>query len=145
MKPKIHYGSEVYIGLYIYIFNLKGCGTVLKVALPAAARKTLPTVAAKLESIAQCGTVPVPPITGPSKISKSLLIRGTAQHLEKNERRDSVRKKRGPNELSQLPTLLTALTDQFREGKAYLHLKLNPAKQYKQDVSLNYTHSVMET
>ena len=35
--------------------------------------------------------------------------------------------------------------DQFREGKAYIHLKLNLAKSYKKDSALNYTHSVMET
>ena len=62
----------------------------------------------------------------------------------KNERRDSGRKK-GAHELGQLPTSLAAFTDQFREGKAYLHLKLNLAKTYKQESSPNYTHSVMKT
>ena len=46
----------------------------------------------------------------------------------KNERRDSERKK-GADELCQLPTSLPAFTDQFREGKVYIHLKLNLAKQ----------------
>ena len=44
-------------------FNLKGCGTVVKEAPPAAARETLLIVAAKLKSTAQCGTVNVPPLS----------------------------------------------------------------------------------
>ena len=52
-------------------------------------------------------------------------------------------KKEG-NEFCQLPTSLAAFTNQFREGKAYLHLKLNLAKAHKQEVSPNYTHRVME-
>ena len=52
---------------------LKGCGTVLNKVPPAAARKTLPIVATKLKSTAQCGTVPVPLITGPPKMRVSYL------------------------------------------------------------------------
>ena len=48
------------------------------------------------------------------------------------------------HELCQLPASLAVLTDQYREGKAYLHLKLNLAKSYNQEVSPNYTHSVIE-
>ena len=44
------------------IFYLNGCETVLKVAPPAAARYPLLMVAAKLETTAQCETVPVPPL-----------------------------------------------------------------------------------
>ena len=62
----------------------------------------------------------------------------------KYERRDSGRKKVA-RELCQLHTSSAAFTDQFREGKPYLHLKLNLAKSYKQEDSPNYTHSVMET
>ena len=57
------------------IFFLKECGGVLKKAPLAAAQETLPIVAAKLESTAQCETITVPPITGPPKMSKSWLIR----------------------------------------------------------------------
>ena len=57
---------------------------------------------------------------------------------------ETVREK-GAHELGQLPISLSAFTDQFREGKAYIHLKLIPAKSYKQEASPNYTHSVMET
>ena len=49
------------------------------------------------------------------------------------------------HELGQLPTSLAGLTNQFREGKAYLHLKFNLANLYKQKAFPNYTHSVMET
>ena len=59
----MHYN---HMKLFIY---LKGCGTALKEAPPAAARETFPIVATKLESTAQCGTVPVPPITGPPEMS----------------------------------------------------------------------------
>ena len=52
-----------------------------------------------------------------------------------------MRKKRGAHELCQLPTSLAAFANQFRERKAYLHLKLNLAKLYKQKASPNYTHS----
>ena len=65
------------------LFYLKSCETVLKETLPAAARETLPIVAAKLENTAQCGTVPEPPITGPPKMRKSWLIRGQHSTLEK--------------------------------------------------------------
>ena len=47
---------EHFIYLFIY---LKGCGTVQKEDPPAAVRETLPIVATKLESTAQCGMVPV--------------------------------------------------------------------------------------
>ena len=73
---------------------------------------------------------------------KSLLILGAAQYLGKIE--DSGIKK-GAHEICQLPTSLPAFTDQFRGGKAYLHLKYNLAKFYKQKASPNYTHKVMET
>ena len=71
---------------YNYTINLiylKDCGTALKKAPLAAARKTLPIVATKLESTAECGMVPVPPVTGPPKMSKLWLIRGAAQYLGK--------------------------------------------------------------
>ena len=95
------------------LIYLKDCRTALKEAPPAAARETLPIVSTKVESIAQCGTVPVPPITGPSKMSKSWLTRGAAQYLGKMKE-DSGRKKRA-HELGQLPTSLAALMDQFWE------------------------------
>ena len=41
------------------------------------------------------------------------------------------------HELGQLPTSLAAFTDQFRKEKAYLHLKLNLAKSYKQEEERN--------
>ena len=47
-----------------YFIYFKECGTALKEASPDAARETLPIVAAKRKSTAQCGTVLVPPITG---------------------------------------------------------------------------------
>ena len=54
------------VDLFIY---LKGRGTALKEAPPAAPRETFLIVATKLESTAQCGTVPVAPITGPPEMS----------------------------------------------------------------------------
>ena len=60
---------------------LKGCGSVLKEAPPAAARETLPIVAAKLENTEQCGRVSVLPITGLQKMSKSGLIKWAAHYL----------------------------------------------------------------
>ena len=69
--------------IFCAFIYLKGCGTALKEDPPAAARETLPIVATKLESTAQCGKIPVPPITGPPKMSKSWLIRGAAQYLGK--------------------------------------------------------------
>ena len=61
--------------MYFFIY-LKGCGTALKEVPPVAAREALPIVATKVESTAQCETVPVPPITGPPKMSNSWLFRG---------------------------------------------------------------------
>ena len=58
---------------------------------------------------------------------------------------ETVEEKKGTHELGKLPTSLAAFMDQLRVGKAYLHLKLNLAKSYKQEASPNYTHSVMET
>ena len=52
--------SSLCLTFHLFIY-LKGCGTALKEAPPAAARETLPMVATNLESTAQCGTVPVPP------------------------------------------------------------------------------------
>ena len=51
------------------IIYLKNCGTAQKEVSPAAARATLPIVATKLESAAQCGTIPIPPITSPPEMS----------------------------------------------------------------------------
>ena len=48
------------------------------------------------------------------------------------------------NSANFLPSLAAFMT-QLREGKAYLDIKLNLAKSYKQEASSNYTHSVMET
>ena len=113
---------------YILFIYLKGYGTALKEEPPAAARDTLPIVATKLESTAQCGTLPVPPITGPPKINKSWLIRGTAQYIGKMK--EETVKKNGTHELGNyLPHW--PRSDQFREGKVYLHLKLNLGKLYK--------------
>ena len=56
------------------------------------------------------------------------------------KKRDSGRKKKRARELGQLPTSLAAFTEQFKDGKAYLHLELNLTKSYKQEASLNYTH-----
>ena len=58
---------------------------------------------------------------------------------------ETVGEKGGPYEFCKLPTSLAAFTDQFREGKAYLHLQFNPPKSYKQEAFPNYTYSVMET
>ena len=93
---------------YACAFYLKGCETALKEAPPAAARETLHSVATKLESTAQCGTVPVPLINGPPKISKSWLIRRAAQYLGKMK--EAVGEKREPMN-SQLPTSLAAFTN----------------------------------
>ena len=102
---------------FIIFLYLKGCGTVLKKAPPAAARETLPIFAAKLESIAQCGTVPVPPITGPPKMNKSWLIRRAAQYLGKMKEKTVV-DKRGPmNSVNYLPHWPRSRT-KFRKGKA---------------------------
>ena len=78
-----------------YLFNVKGCGTTIKEALPAAARETLFIVATKLESIAKCGTIPVPPITGIPKMSRSWRIRGAAQYMEKMKA-ETMENKGGP-------------------------------------------------
>ena len=77
-------------------------------------------------------------------MSKLWLIRGAAQYLGKMKE-ETVGEKRGPHELCQLPTSLAGFTDQFRERKAYLHLKVILAKSYKEEASPNYTHSVMDT
>ena len=139
--PSIHFFlPPLYAFLHLF---LKGCEAALKEASRAAARETLPIVATKLESTAQCETVPIPPITGPPKMSKSWLIRMAAQYIGKLKR-DSGRKK-GAHELGQLPTSLAAFMDQFREEKAYRHLKLNLAKSYYQEAFPNSTHSVMAT
>ena len=71
---------RVNFAVWLLIY-LKGCGTTLKEAPPAAARETLPIVATNLECTAQCGTVSVPPITGPPKMSKLWRIRTAAQFL----------------------------------------------------------------
>ena len=102
----------------------------------------------RIWSTAQCGAVTYPPPHSPTigqpKMRKSWLIRGggAAQYLGKMK--DNARKK-GAHELCQLPTSLAAFTEQFREEKAFLHLKLNIAKPYTQEASPNYTHRVMET
>ena len=57
-----------WLSLILFFYLVKGLWDSPK---GAAARESLPIVAAKLESTAQCGGVPVPPITGPPKISKS--------------------------------------------------------------------------
>ena len=79
--------------LFIY---LKSYGTALSEAPPTAARVTFPIVATKLESTAQCNTVPVLPITGPLKMSKLWLIRGAAQNLGKIKKKTVGEKKEGP-------------------------------------------------
>ena len=76
-------------------------------------------------------------------MSKMWLIRVAAQYLKKWKKRVREKKKRA-HELGQLPTSLAPLTDQYRKGNTYLHLKLNVAKSYKQEVSPNYTHNIME-
>ena len=119
----IPYCSKVNLPLMLqrlwFIYFLRGCGTVLKKAPLAAARENLPIVAAKLESTAQCRTVPVPSNTGLPKMRESWLIKGAAQCRGKmNE--ETVGDKKRVHELSQLPPSLTALTDQFREGNATL-------------------------
>ena len=81
--------SNLYRHNFIY---LKGCEPALKEAPTAAAREALPIIATKLKSAAQCGTVSVPPITGPPKMSKSWLIRGGTVPW-KNE---TLEEKRGP-------------------------------------------------
>ena len=62
-----------------YLFYLKGCGTVLKEAPPAARGETFPIVVAKRKSTAHCGTVPVLSITGPPKMNKLWRTSGPAQ------------------------------------------------------------------
>ena len=54
-----------------FCIYLKGCGTAVKEAPPAAVRETLLFVASNLESTALCETFPVPPSTGPPKMGKS--------------------------------------------------------------------------
>ena len=76
-----------------FIKKIKGDETVLMEALPAAVRETLPIVSAKVESTAQCRTVPVSPITEPPKMRRSWLIGGAAQYLEKMKEQ-TVRKKK---------------------------------------------------
>ena len=80
------------------LIYLKGYETTQKEPPPAAAWETLPNVATKLESTAQCRTVPVPPITVPPKMSKSWLIREAAQYLGKIK--ETVGEKKGAYELS---------------------------------------------
>ena len=88
---------------------------------PAAARKTLPIIAAKLESTAQIGAAPLSPIT---ESPKSWLARG--RHITLKMKEETVgekkRTKKKLHKLCQLPTSLAALTDQLRKGKAHLHL-----------------------
>ena len=114
-------GSQYIIFHFFRIdfFNLSCCGIVLKEARSAAARESRPIVAAKLASTAQCGTVPVPPIIRPPKMSKSWLIRGGGTVAWKNEKkRDSGRKKGSVNPVSYLPHWPRSRTSL---GKAYLH------------------------
>ena len=122
----------------IFLLYLKGWETALKVAPPAAARETLPHVATKLESTAQCRMFPVPPPPHYRTAAQN-------EQVVANEGGgiDETVRKKGAHELCQLPTSLAAFTDQFREGKAYIHLKLNLAKSYKQEATSNYTHNVM--
>ena len=69
-------------------------------APPAAGRETLPIVATKLESTAQCEAVSVPPIAGLPKRSK---LWGAAQCLGKMKE-ETVGEKRGPtNSANYLP------------------------------------------
>ena len=86
------------------------------------------------------------PITGPPKLSSSWQFRGGGRYkiLGKWNKRQREKKKRA-HEHAQLPTSLAAFTNQFREGKVYLHLKCNLTKSYKQKAFSNYAHSVMET
>ena len=135
-------GERFVFFLWLFLFYLKVCRTILKEDSPAAARETLFIVAAKVESTEQCRTVPVPLITEPPKTSNSWLIRWVVQYLGKMKGRDSGRKKKEVHEFCQLPTSLAAFTDQFREGS--LQLKLNLANLCKQEAFPNYTHSVME-
>ena len=94
---------------------MKGCETVLKEAPLTSARETLPNVAAKLESTAECGMVPIPPITNPPNMSKSWLIREAVQCSGKMK--EETLKKKSAHELCQLLTSLTARTIQFMEGR----------------------------
>ena len=55
------------------------------------------------------------------------------------EKWKTVGEKKGAQKLCQLHTSVAAFADQFREGKAYLHLKSNLAKAYKQEASPNCT------
>ena len=127
----------------LFFIYLKGCGTALKEAPPAAAQDPLPIFATKLESIAQCGAFPVSPFTGLPTMRKSWLIREAAQYIGKMKE-ETVRKKGRPWTL--LTTYrISRVHESVREGKAYLHLKLNLAKSYKQEAFRNYIHSVMET
>ena len=92
--------------------HLKDRATALKEVPPAAAQETLPIVATKLESTGQCGTVPVPPITEPPKMSKSRQIRGAAQYFGKIKE-ETVGEKKGlmtfVNYLPHLPPSRTSL------------------------------------
>ena len=96
-----------------FIIYLQSCGTTLKETSAAAARETLPIVAAKLESTAQGGTVPVSSITGPPKMSNSWLIRGAAQYFEKMREETVGEKKRvlmkSANNPPHCPCSLTSL------------------------------------
>ena len=67
------------------------------------------------------------------------------QYLGKMKKKKRQWNKKRTHELCQLPTSLAAIANEFRKGEAYLHLKLNLAKSYKQEASPNYTQSVMET
>ena len=77
----LQFNIEIYWRLIDY---LKGCGTVLKETPPATGTGNLAHCCrAKLESTAQCCTIPVPPITGTLKMSKSQLIKVKEQYLGK--------------------------------------------------------------
>ena len=91
-----------------HIFYLKGCGTVLKEDPPAAAGETLPIVAAKLETTGQWGTVPA-----------------CTPHYRTAQNEQVVAN-------TQSTTYLGSVYIPVREEKAYVHLKFNVAKSYKQ-------------
>ena len=132
--------------MYIYHLSkvvLQVLFFLYKVLWDSPKRDPLPIVAAKLESTAQCGTVPVPPITGPPKISKSWLIRGRDTVPWKNER-DSGREKKSPCTLNYKPHWPHSRTSlgKGRPKLGGLHLKLNLAKLHKQEVSPK-THTAL--
>ena len=108
-----------------YSIYLKGCGSNLKKAPPATAREALSIVAIRNWRVPRNAEQSLYPHYRTAQNEQVVANWGGDTVPWKNERRNSGRKEEVHELVDQLPTSLAAFMDQFREGKAYLDLKLN--------------------